>query len=452
MGEWAGTRKRSINIPKDIFSHKENSLNCFGIHGIQESNMRRETGRGIMMRVVQINGGVFGSTGRIMFGISDIAKEHGIEVRCYSPVTTTNKNREPDHAYEKIGTYNCRRFNVFLSRITGYNGCFAYLETKRMLKSISEFSPEVIHLHNLHDSYVNLPILFEYIKKNNISVIWTLHDCWPFTGHCTHFTIAKCDKWQSGCKECSQYKLYPQSLFDNSSKMYKLKKQTFTGIKSAIIVTPSEWLANLVKQSYLSKYEIDVVNNGIDLSVFKPTESNFKEKHGLENKKVLLGVSFGWNNSKGLDIFIRLAKELDDNFRIVLVGTDDIVDTKLPSNIISIHRTQKQDELVEIYTAADLFVNPTREDTYPTVNMESLACGTPVLTFRTGGSPEIVDDSCGGVVDCNDYNALKTRIMKICSEDKNQFVSACIKRAAGFDAKKCFLLYIKLYQKIMLMK
>ncbi len=396
------------------------------------------------MKVVQINGGVFGSTGKIMFGISDLAKEHGIEVKCYSPITSTNKNREPDREYEKIGSYNRRRLHVMSSRITGYNGCFAGRETAKLLKSISKFSPDVIHLHNLHDSYINLPMLFKYIKKHNIPVVWTLHDCWSFTGHCTHFTIAKCDKWKTGCKRCPQFREYPVSLFDNSKKMYKLKMSWFTGIKNMTIVTPSMWLADLVKLSYLSEYDVKVINNGLDLSLFKPCESDFRERYGLRDKKVLLGVSFGWGNKKGLDVFIELARRLDDSYKIVLVGTDDNTDAKLPENIISIHRTQDQRELAEIYTAADLFVNPTREEVLGMVNIEALACGTPVLTFRTGGSPETVDDSCGRVVDSDDIDSMESAVREICLD--NPFDrDACIRKAEQFAAEKCFLNYINVY-------
>lgn len=399
------------------------------------------------MKVVQINGGVFGSTGKIMFGISDLAEKNGIEVKCYSPVTSTNKDREPGHAYEKIGSYNCRRIHVLLSRISGYNGCFAYLETKKMINSISSFSPDIIHLHNLHDSYINLPMLFKYIKEHDISVVWTLHDCWAFTGHCTHFTIARCDKWKTGCYNCSQYKLYPKSIFDNSKKMYRLKKKWFTGINNVTLVTPSRWLANLVKQSFLSKYEVKVVNNGINLSLFKPTKSNFRKKYGIEMKKILLGISFGWDDRKGLDVFIELAKRLDDSYKIVLVGTDDSIDAKLPSNIISIHRTQNQKELAGIYTAADLLINPTREDTFPTVNIECIACGTPVLTFRTGGSPEILDETCGMVVDCDDIDKMEIEILNICS-NRVYISDNCIKRSIQYDAEKCFSKYIDIYREM----
>ena len=212
------------------------------------------------------------------------------------------------------------------------------------------------------------------------------------------------------------------------------------------IVTPSEWLAGLVKQSFLKDYPVKVINNGINLSVFKPTESDFREKYGISaDKKILLGVAFGWGVRKGLDVFIELYNRLSaEKYQIVLVGTDKKTDKQLPKGIISIHRTQNQTELAEIYSAADLFVNPTREDNYPTVNMEAIACGTPVLTFRTGGSPEMVTEKTGSVVDCDDIDSLEREIKRIC-ETSPFNKEDCIESAKKFDENERFLEYVNLY-------
>ena len=398
------------------------------------------------MKVAMINGGVFGSTGKIMFGIADIIEKNGGETFCASAVTATNRRKEPSHSYYKIGTYYSRKFNVLLSRITGKQNCFAKSATKKLLKEIDKFKPDIVHLHNLHGDYINLPLLFNYIKANSIRVVWTLHDCWAFTGHCPHFAMVNCDKWKSGCYKCPQYSIYPKSLFDNSKKMYALKKQLFTGVKNMTIVTPSEWLAGLVKQSFLKDYPVKVINNGINLSVFKPTESNFREKYGISaDKKILLGVAFGWGVRKGLDVFIELYNRLSaEKYQIVLVGTDKKTDKQLPKGIISIHRTQNQTELAEIYSAADLFVNPTREDNYPTVNMEAIACGTPVLTFRTGGSPECINEQSGSVVACDDIDSLEREIKRIC-ETSPFNKEDCIESAKRFDENERFLEYVNLY-------
>lgn len=398
------------------------------------------------MKIVQINGGAVGSTGKIMFGIDEIAKQNGIQTMCVFPVVKKQKKQLAENCVA-IGNYYTRGMSVLLARLTGLNGCFARFSTKKLLKKIAQFSPDVIHLHNLHDSYIHLPSLFRYIKKNNIRVVWTLHDCWAFTGHCAHFEMARCEKWKTGCFSCPRYREYPKSYIDRSKWLYKHKKEWFTGVKELTIVTPSKWLAGLVKQSFLKNYPVKVINNGIDLSLFKPTESDFRKKYQCENKFILLGVAFGWGKQKGLDVFIELARRLDERYQIVLVGTDENVDEKLPKNIISIHRTQNQKELAEIYTAADLFVNPTREEVFGMVNVESLACGTPVVTFNTGGSPEIIDETCGMVVGKDDINDLQKKIEKF-RQGRGFGIVGCVKRAKQYDMHKKFIEYLQLYQQL----
>lgn len=398
------------------------------------------------MRIVQINGGAKGSTGKIMMGIADVARAQGHEVMCASPITTTNRDAGEDCGYYRIGTFNSRRVNVALARITGFNGCFAWFETYKLLKKIDEFKPDIIHLHNLHDSYINLPMLFSYIKKHNVPTVWTLHDCWSFTGQCPYFTIAKCDRWKAGCHNCPQYKEYPASLYDNTKKMWQLKKKWFTGVKNMTIVTPSEWLAGLAKESYLKEYPIQVINNGIDLDVFKPTHSNFREQYGIPGDKyIVLGVSFAWGYRKGLDCFAEMAEKLGDKYQIVLVGTDGEIDKNLPKNIISIHRTQNQKELAEIYSTADVFAMPTREENYPTVNMEAIACGTPVVTFDTGGSPEMLNEKVGRVVPVDDVNKMMSEIRKIC-ENMRLSSEAFRSKAKEYIMEDRFLEYIDLYK------
>lgn len=296
---------------------------------------------------------------------------------------------------------------------------------------------------------MNLPLFFKYIKKAQIPIVWTLHDCWAFTGQCPHFTVANCDKWKTGCHDCPfPHDEYPQARVDRSELMWRIKKKWFTGVKNMTIVTPSQWLADLVNQSYLGEYPVQVINNGIDLSVFTPTSSNFRDRYGIGDKYIVLGVSLGWGDKKGLDVFAELSKRLPESYQIVLVGTNGDTDSVLPDNIISIHSTNNQQELAEIYTASDVFANPTREENYPTVNMEALACGTPVVTFNTGGSPEIIDESCGIVVDCNDIDAMECAIKNVC-ENKLFSEAACLKHAEDFDSNVRFQEYIDLYHHVL---
>lgn len=402
------------------------------------------------MRVAQINMCSNGSTGKIMVMIAKTAREDGMKVLTCSAAERikgkqSSVNKTQDHFI--WGSPLERKFHVYAGIILGRNGMFSCNGTRALIKRLKLFQPDIVHLHNLHGFCINLPLLFRYLRKNNISVVWTLHDCWAFTGHCPHFTMVKCDRWKTGCGKCPQLDCYPKAWIDTTKMMFKLKRRWFCGIKDMTIVTPSCWLADLARQSFLNLYQIRVINNGIDLSVFKPTESNFLQKYGISNDKaVLLGVAFGWGKRKGLDVFVELFKRLDrEKYQIVLVGTDDKIDDRLPDGIISIHRTNDQKELAQIYSAADLFVNPTREENFPTVNIESLACGTPVLTFRTGGSPEILDEYSGSVVPCDDIDALEKEIVRIC-ETMPYKSEDCVKRAAQFDMYNKFKEYVSLYE------
>ena len=379
-----------------------------------------------------------GSTGKICVAVSELLTEKGIE----NYILYSSGNSEYPLSRRYMGRFETK-IQALKSRIFGNYGFNSKIATKRLIKQLDDISPDIVHLHNIHGHNVHLGLLFSYLKKKNTKLFWTFHDCWAFTAYCPHYTMAKCDKWKIGCNNCPQKKHYSW-FFDRSEFLFEKKKELFSGLDLTII-TPSQWLADQVKQSFLQDYDVKVINNGVDLSVFKPTESDFREKYNLQEKFVLLGVAFGWGKRKGLDVFINLSKKLDPNkFQIVLVGTDDKVDKQLPANIISIHRTANQKELAKIYTMADLFVNPTREDTFPTVNIESIACGTPVLTYKTGGSPEILDELCGIAVSCDDENALNDAILKI--EGSSFFViDNCLNRARMYDEKERYADYCELF-------
>lgn len=389
-----------------------------------------------------------GSTGNIITGTLSLLKEKGGKGKVAFGFGKAHKVSD-DEAYKTVTTGEYYIHNV-LSRLTDREGLFSKRQTRKLLSEINVYNPDVIHLHNLHGHYINYEILFEFLKKAKKPVVWTLHDCWAFTGHCTYFLAVKCEKWKRECNKCPQLKQYPACynpigyVKDN----YGRKKAAFCTVPNLTIVTPSQWLADLVKQSFLKDYPVRVINNGIDLSVFKPTASNFRAKYNCENKFVLLGVAFDWGVRKGLDVFVELAKRLDDRFQIVLVGTNKDIDKLLPENIISIHRTQNQAELAEIYSAADIFVNPTREEVFGLVNVESLACGTPVVTFNAGGSPECIDNTCGSVVPCDDVDALEQEIRRIINE-RPFAKDSCVARAKAFDMSARFGEYIDLYQKVL---
>lgn len=394
------------------------------------------------MRIAEINMVDYGSTGKIMLQIADVARKKGHEVRTFSKKWKRQVAPNQHHSY--FGTTLENGIHVLLYRLIGFQGLFSYFGTKQLVRELEKFHPDIVHLHNLHDSCLCLPVLFRYIKKNDLSVIWTMHDCWPLTGQCPYFTASNCNKWKAGCNRCEQ--LTARIPVDCSAFMWKHKRKWFNGIEKMRVVTPSNWLADIVRESYMGGYPISVIYNGVDLSMFQPRQSDFRRKFGIaDDKFVLLGVALGWGKRKGLDVFIELANRLDSQrYSIVLVGTDEEADRQLPPRILSIHRTQNQIELAEIYSAADLFVNPTREDNFPTTNIEALACGTPVLTFRTGGSPEALSENCGSVVACDDVDGLVREIDRV-FRDKPYTREDCRRRANSFDKNDRFREYVEFF-------
>lgn len=357
-----------------------------------------------------------GSTGRICTDLADALTKQGHECKI-----AYGRGSLPDR-YKiyavRIGNNLSVNLHAIKTRIFDRTGFGSVGATKKFITWVKEFDPDIIHLHNLHGYYINIEILFDYLKTCGKKVIWTLHDCWAFTGHCAHFAYAKCDKWQVGCNHCAEKKAYPKSAFlDRSKRNYEDKKHIFCNVPNMTIVTPSTWLADLVKQSYLKEYPVEVIYNGIDTDIFKPTQSDFREKYNLVNKKIILGVANVWNERKGFGDFIALSEKLDERTVIVLVGVTDKQIKSLPNKIIGINRTNSIKELASIYTAADVFMNLTYEDTYPTVNLEAQACGTPVITYATGGSVESVPRE--NVVTIGDIDGLKYKISNDEIEVKN---------------------------------
>ena len=400
-----------------------------------------------MKTILEINATNYSSTGHITLNIAKEARKKGYEVytACKTAKVSLRFNYE-NQLY--IGNRYDRLVSQELAYVTGLRGHFNILNTRAFLKKVDEIKPDLIHLHVLHDTFINLSMLFEYINKHAIPVIWTFHDCWAFTGQCPYFDIVGCDKWKKGCHHCPQIHVEPKSLFlDTSRFMWNKKRKLFNLPQQMTIVTPSRWLADLTRESFFKNYPIKVINNGINLDVFKPAPSDFRERYNLKDKYILLGVANEWGERNGLDVFIELATRLDDSYQIVLVGTNDNVDKQLPANIISIHKTYNQKELAEIYTAADLFVNPTREENFPTVNIEALACGLPVITFETGGSVEIIDEYCGQSVKRNDIDALIKGIADIRNSPYER--DACIRRSKNFNMSDKFQEYIALYDEIL---
>ena len=391
------------------------------------------------MRVVQINSTCgSGSTGKICLSISKLLTEQNVDNYILYSVGKSNYKFAM-----KYGSFLKQKIQALFTRIFGNNGFAARGTTRKLISFLKKINPDIVHLHNLHSNDINLPMLFDYLRNSNIKVFYTFHDCWAFTGYCTHFSFEGCDGYKNGCSKCPTRKKY--SWFFDKSSILQRQKVSLIIRSNTTIITPSFWLARIVEESFLKPLTIKTINNGIDLSLFCYRESNFRENHAIPKEgKVLLGVSFGWGYKKGLDIFIRLSKELPSNYYIVLVGTNKNIDRLLPKNIISIHKTDNAIEMAKIYSASDVFVNPTREDNFPTVNLESIACGTPVVTFNAGGSGEMLDAYCGRVIPIDDYESLKKEVINLCENHVIKRVD-CINKAMQFDCSSKFKEYVNLY-------
>lgn len=338
------------------------------------------------MKIVQINTFPYKATGTIMMGIHQLLIDEKIE-----SFVVWGRGRNPENDREiaikdELGV----KIHGLYTRLTDKTGFASYRATQKLISRLESIHPDIIHLHNIHGYYLNIELLFNFIKANKIKVVWTLHDCWAMTGHCAYFDMVACLKWKSGCNHCVQKSAYPTSKGLDSSKWnWNKKKQLFTGA-DVCIVTPSKWLKSIVEQSYLKEYPVRVIYNGIDIEAFKPKyNKELKNKLDAEGKPIVLGVASEWTERKGLTDFICLAKECPD-IMFVVVGVTPEQKKKLPAELTGICRTNNVDELVELYSIADVFFNPTYEDNFPTTNLEALACGTPIVTYDTGGSPEVI--------------------------------------------------------------
>lgn len=401
-----------------------------------------------MPKVVGINVVCNGSTGKIMKEIQKKATSKGYEtISLYGRRKGYN-----DLNSKKFGNNLSLLFHVFVTFIFNKHNHASFFQTKKMVKFLKKYNPDIIHLHNIHGYYLNNEVLFNYLNNEfKGKVIWTLHDCWTFTGHCSHFDYIKCNKWKKECNNCPQKGVYPYSwFFDTSYKEYENKKRLYTNIKDLTIVVPSKWLKSKVEQSFFKDKKCIVINNGVDLNLFKPNvDENIYTKYNIpKDKKIILGVASVWTEKKGYNTFLELSKMISENEIIIMVGLTKRQKNNLPNNIIGIERTENVNDLVSIYSMADIFVNPTLEDTYPTTNLEAIACGTPVISYDTGGCKEQITKSVGKVVSIKDCANLLKEIKTFLSEDfkTNKFDNKSI--ICKMDSNKKYEEYIELYENI----
>ena len=354
-----------------------------------------------------------GSTGRICVELAEKYESEGNEVKIAYGRNAIVPDKYRKYAV-RIGSDLDVKLHGICTRLFDKHGFASKKATEKFLKWADKFDPDLLWLHNIHGYYINIEMLFKWIKKRpNIQVKWTLHDCWAFTGHCAFFTMAKCDKWKTHCSQCVQKRGYPGSILcDNSFNNFERKMAAFCGVKNMTLITPSNWLADLVKESFLKEYPVEVIYNEIDKNVFKPTPSDFREKYGLTDKKIVLGVASVWDKRKGQKDFFKLREMLDEHYAIVIVGLTKKQLKNLPKDILGICKTNNAKELAAIYTAADVFVNPTYEDNYPTVNLEAQACGTQVITYDTGGCKETLNNLDSFLVEAGNIETVAKYIQK----------------------------------------
>lgn len=400
-----------------------------------------------MPKIFYISGAInFGAPGRIVEQIGLLAQKNGYEVLVAHSSRNFNPTQLPHFA---ITTKSQEVIHAIGAKFLDLHGLLSTNQTRSLVEKIKKYKPDIIHLHNIHGYFCNFKVLFEYLDTINIPVVWTMHDCWSFTGRCFHFENINCDKWKTGCYDCKSEIGYTVSkYYDRSKSLYELKKKLFSSVKNMTMVPVSAWLASFLKDSFLKNCNVCTIYNGVDVDKFRPMDSLYlRNKYQLVQKFTILGVASPWNTRKGLDDFCKLYFLLPKDVTIILVGLKLEQIKKLPKGIIGVPRTESQQELAEYYSMADVFVNLTYQDTFPTVNLEALACGTPVITYRTGGSPESVDEYTGRVVDQGDLKGIIEALLYL---KQNPLSAAdCRKRAKEyFDKDKCFEKYIHLYNSL----
>jgi len=406
-----------------------------------------------MYKLLQINSvSNWGSSGRIAEEIGQIALAKGWN----SYIAYGRKERNSKSVKIKIGNHWSIYWHALLTRLFDLHGLASNKATKKLIAHIEEIKPDIIHLHNIHGYYLNYKILFKFLKTINIPIVWTLHDCWAFTGHCAYFSFINCSKWQKGCNHCPQKKSYPKSIWkDRSSLNFLNKKESFVLCKDLITLVPvSNWLSDLISRSFFNGINKKKIYNGINSDLFKPSEYFQKKeiilKYSLKAKFIILGVAGGWNDRKGLQDFIKLSNLFSNDFSILLVGLTKKQKKKLPSKIIGIEKIENIKELAAIYSTADVFLNPTWEDNFPTTNLEALACGTPVITYRTGGSIEAVSNDTGIIVEQGDIEGILKAVETIKINGKDKYSENCRKRAIeNFNKEDRYKEYIELYNELL---
>lgn len=400
--------------------------------------------------LLQINATVnTGSTGRIVEEIG----QRAIVAGCESYIAYGRAAGKSQSKVIKIGSKWDIRWHGLKSLLFDAHGFGSKKATKQLVQKIDEINPDIILFHNLHGYYLNIEILLNYLREKDIPVFWTLHDCWPFTGHCSYFDAVNCDKWKTHCERCPNQKGYPKSIWlDNSKSNYDRKKALLTALPNITFIPVCKWMGSIVENSFMKGHPQQVIYNGTNIEVFKPQATDVTEairkKYCIDGEHIVLGVASTWDKRKGLSDFCWLSERLPEDYQVVLVGLSQKQIDTLPKGVVGIRRTESVQELAALYSFADVFVNPTYVDNFPTTNIEALACGTPVITYNTGGSPEAIDEKTGIVVSNGDKEALKVAISEIIESKGKYTIEQCRERAVKyFNKDDRFGDYIELFNK-----
>jgi glycosyltransferase involved in cell wall biosynthesis len=405
-----------------------------------------------MPSVLQINPSVnTGSTGRIVEQLGQfIAKQGWGSIVAYGRNCFSESLRSV-----KIGSRASVNLHVLWSRISDRHGLGSLRATRTFIQDIRRLNPDIIHLHNIHGYYLNYPVLFKFLAESNIQIVWTLHDCWPLTGHCTYFSDINCIKWKTECHHCPKTKNYPASIFlDRSNENYFLKKRHFTSLKKLTIIPVSNWLGGIVRDSYLSKYPMRIINNGIDLNSFYPGSDSYdlRSKYRINDKFMMLGVASTWDQRKGWDDYMALSKILSDEYAIVMVGLSRKQMKSLPANIIGIERTENLKELASLYSVANIVLNLSYQETFGMTTVEGLACGTPVIVYNCTASPDLISRETGLAVEPGSIRQLTEAIGVIKKNGKTYYSESCRKRAETFFNKdEKYKEYLELYEQLLIL-
>jgi glycosyltransferase involved in cell wall biosynthesis len=387
-----------------------------------------------------------GSTGRIALDIALLGTQQGSDT-----IIGFGAGSVPPEAEVyalRIGGRAGRKWHGALRKLLDAEGYGSILATRRLIAFLKTWQPDVVHLHNIHGCYLNHRLLFRWLKKTGVPVVWTLHDCWPFTGHCAYFDYVACDRWQTACHHCPQLRSYPVCIgLDGSARNHRRRKALFTSLSNLTLVTPCEWLKGLLAHSFLRDVPARVIYNGVDRTVFYPRQSDLRAQHGITQPYLALCVASEWELRKGAALLPALAQALGADCKLAVIGLTQAQIAALPEGIVGLPRTASARELAKWYTAADCFINPTLEDNMPLVNLEALACGTPVAVFETGGCPECVTEACGAVAPKGDVPALAAAARKLCVR-KAELQAACLAQAERFDSVAAARAYDALYREV----